>query len=266
MILLQGLTKAEFAARDDENLAREVADYGHAALKRQPGTKYEYNNAGINTAGRIIEVVSGMPYAQFMQTRLFDPLGMKDTTYFPTHEQVQRLARCCKLSPDKKEWVQNDYYSANKTGIDGLALRILGSTDIVPTDLLANAGHGMIFTYKYHYAMPAGGLYSTAGGRRYVSEDAIKTMTTDQTTEITPDPKYGLGWELTPDAPGILGAGTYAHTGAIRTRFWIDPTNQLVMILLMQRGDLPHDDQLALYSTFLKGAIQKFGEAAAPKP
>ena len=50
----------------------------------EPGTRYEYSNAGINTAGRIIEVVAGMPYEDFMAERLFKPLGMTDTTFRPT--------------------------------------------------------------------------------------------------------------------------------------------------------------------------------------
>jgi len=52
-----------------------------------------YSNAGINTAGRIVEVVSGMSYEDFMAKRLFDPLGMTDTTWRPTAEQMKRMAK-----------------------------------------------------------------------------------------------------------------------------------------------------------------------------
>ena len=57
-------------------------------LQFEPGSKYQYSNAGINTAGRIIEVISGMPYEEFLRKRLFDPLGMKDTTFWPNAEQL----------------------------------------------------------------------------------------------------------------------------------------------------------------------------------
>src|SRR4029077_12206698 len=60
-----------------------VASYAAAPLQFEPGSKYQYSNAGINTAGRIIEVVSGIPYEEFMEQRLFGPLGMKDTTFWP---------------------------------------------------------------------------------------------------------------------------------------------------------------------------------------
>ena len=68
----------------------------------EPGSKYEYSNSGINTAGRIIEVVSGMPYEEFMAKRLFAPLGMKDTTFWPTKAQFQRLANAYKQTADNK--------------------------------------------------------------------------------------------------------------------------------------------------------------------
>src|SRR6187431_3084199 len=63
-------------------LAAAVRSYAMSPLQTEPGTAYQYSNAGINTAARIIEVVSGMKYEDFMQQRLFDPLGMKDTTFW----------------------------------------------------------------------------------------------------------------------------------------------------------------------------------------
>ena len=64
-----------------------VRSYAMTPLQFEPGSKYQYSNAGINTAGRIIEVVSGMPYEEFLDKRLFEPLGMKDTTFWPNEEQ-----------------------------------------------------------------------------------------------------------------------------------------------------------------------------------
>jgi CubicO group peptidase (beta-lactamase class C family) len=89
-------------------LKDDVAEYASRPLRQEPGTKYEYNNCGINTGGRLIEVVSGMSYAEFMQKRLFDPLGMKDTTCWPNEEQASRLARTAKPTDDKKDLVEID--------------------------------------------------------------------------------------------------------------------------------------------------------------
>ena len=78
-----------------------VRSYAMVPLQFTPGTKYQYSNAGINAAGRIIEVVSGMPYEQFIEERLFKPLGMKDTTFWPSAQQVKRLAKSYKPAQDK---------------------------------------------------------------------------------------------------------------------------------------------------------------------
>jgi CubicO group peptidase (beta-lactamase class C family) len=70
-----------------------VRSYAMTPLVFEPGTTYQYSNAGINTAGRIIEVVSGLPYERFLDERLFAPLGMTDTTFWPTEKQLARLAK-----------------------------------------------------------------------------------------------------------------------------------------------------------------------------
>ena len=62
-------------------------------LMTEPDSKYEYCNAGINIAGRIIEVLSGMSYEQFMTKRLFEPLGMVDTVTVPCRAQAGRIAK-----------------------------------------------------------------------------------------------------------------------------------------------------------------------------
>ena len=62
-------------------------------LQTEPGAKYAYSNSGINTAGRIIEVVSGLPYEEFLDKRLFELLGMKDTTFWQNESQIKRLAK-----------------------------------------------------------------------------------------------------------------------------------------------------------------------------
>ena len=69
-----------------------MAAYAKLPLEFEPGTQWRYRTAGTNIAGRIVEVVSGMPYERFMQERLFTPLGMKDTTFSPDSAARARLA------------------------------------------------------------------------------------------------------------------------------------------------------------------------------
>ena len=82
--------------------------YAMTPLQFEPDTRYQYSNAGINTAGRIIEVVSGMPYEEFMDRRLFRPLGMVDTTFWPSERQLSRLARAYKPGPEQDRARGND--------------------------------------------------------------------------------------------------------------------------------------------------------------
>src|SRR5258708_9651640 len=110
-----------------------VGSYAMTPLQSEPGTKSQYSNAGINTAGRIIEVVSSMPYEDFLQKRLFDPLGMKDTTFWPNEEQLTRLTKAYKPSADRSN---------------------LEETTI--TQLKYPLGD------RKRQPMPAGGLFSTA--------------------------------------------------------------------------------------------------------
>jgi CubicO group peptidase (beta-lactamase class C family) len=74
-------------------LVARVRSYAMTPLEYEPDSKYQYSNAGINTAARIIEVATGTPFEQFLDERLFQPLGMKDTTFWPSEEQVARIAK-----------------------------------------------------------------------------------------------------------------------------------------------------------------------------
>lgn len=71
-------------------------------LESEPGTKYRYSNAGINTAARIIEVVAKMSFGDFLDQRLFVPLGMNDTTFWPNDEQAGRIALAYRPGPGKR--------------------------------------------------------------------------------------------------------------------------------------------------------------------
>jgi CubicO group peptidase (beta-lactamase class C family) len=153
--------------------------------------------------GRIIEVVSGPPYEDFLETRVFKPLGMKDTTFWPNSEQISRLARSYKPKGDK-------------AGLEAIAITQL-------TYPLDDRGR---------QPMPAGGLFSTAGdlgrfcrmilnggmydGKRYLSESAVTEMTSRQTGDSIKQ-NYGLGWATTRErreSGGPINPGPCGHCGA----------------------------------------------------
>lgn len=216
-----------------------VGSYAMTPLLFEPGSKYQYSNAGINTAGRIIEVVSGTPYEKFLDQRLFGPLSMKDTTFWPDAGQLARLAKSYKPNADKS-----------------------GLEEIKITQLKYPLGD------RSRQPMPAGGLFSTAQdlsrfcrmvlnggvfeGKRYLSQAAVKEMTTRQTAASIPQ-SYGLGWAVGKN-------DTFGHGGAYATNMAIDARRGLVLVFLVQHAGFPGDGNKSL-PTFQKAAEERFGGA-----
>ena len=237
----------------DQHPLREAAiSYALTPLKSEPGSKYEYSNAGINTAGRIIEVVSGIPYEEFMDRRLFQPLGMKDTTFWPTAEQVKRLAKSYKPNAARN--------GLEETDISQLSYPLTG---------------------RQRGPSPAGGLFSTAtdlslfcrmiaaggvyGGKRYVSEASVREMTSTQTGHLLDKDKgesgYGLGWSTSRKAGGSDSVipGPCGHGGAYSTQMGIDPQRQLITVFLVQHAGYPGLSGGKIHSTFVNAAVEQFG-------
>ena len=222
--------------------------YGLSPLQFDPGTKYEYCNPGINTVGRIIEVVGGIPYEDFMQIRLFGPLGMKDTTFWPTEAQVLRIAKS---------------YRPNPAG-DGLVE--------IPIEQLT---YPLVDRNRKPY--PAGGLFSTASdcalfcrmilaggsfeGRRFVSENAVREMTSTQTGNLHNgghgEAGYGLGWMTTrklPPADGPVIPGDCGHGGAYATNMSIFPDRHTVTVFMVQHAGWPNNLGGEVANAFHKAA------------
>jgi CubicO group peptidase (beta-lactamase class C family) len=194
-----------------------VRSYAMTPLLFEPGTKYHYSNAGINTAGRIIELASGMAYEAFLDERLFRPLGMNDTTFWPSGRQLERLAKAYKPSADNRE---------------------LEETTITQLTYPLDA--------RRRQPMPAGGLFSTAAdlgrfcrmvanggrldGRRYLSESAVAQMTSKQTADSIND-AYGLGWST--------GGGNFGHGGAYSTDMNVNRQRGRITVFLVQHAGFP---------------------------
>lgn len=83
-------------------LSVAVRSYAKTPLETDPGTHYLYSNAGINTAARVLEVISRTPSDDFIQRRLFDPLGLTNTTFWPNAMQEARIAVTYRPGPNGK--------------------------------------------------------------------------------------------------------------------------------------------------------------------
>jgi CubicO group peptidase (beta-lactamase class C family) len=238
---------------DGHPLLERALVLGLSPLEFEPSSKFEYGNGGFETAGHIIEVVSGVPYAKFLQDRLFGPLGMKDTTFWPSKQQQKRLAKSYDLNADHTDLVE-------------IAL---------PLTYPLND--------KNRTPNPAGGLFSTAEdvslfcrmilnggtyeGHKYLSEAAVKEMTTTQTGDLQPwgdsGNGFGYGWVTSckDSGPAMrLSPTPFGHSGAFRTDMWIDPQNQLVMVIMLQRGSM--GDGSIFNNPFRKAAEDAFGKSS----
>lgn len=260
-----------------KNTLKEIVEVvARLPLRREPGTKYEYNNSGINTGGRIIEVVSGMSYVDFVQQRLFTPLEMKDTTFFPNEEQASRMAHSARFTEDKKELEDIDHA---KGITPQLITKLSEGKDLkVPQALMENMGMGVIVEAAYRYGQPAGGLYSTASdvgrfcqmllnggtwhGHRFLSEAAIKTLSANQTGDVVVNPNegYGVGFSVKLKDDEGPAPGSFGHRGARRTVMWVDPTHQLVMVAMLQRMDMTGEQQKDFYGSVFRAVVEKFGK------
>lgn len=212
------LSPLEQPTIDGLALRDAVRSYAMAPLEFAPDTQYLYSNQGTNTAGRIIEVVSGAPYEEWMQARLFDPLEMSDTTFWPDARQLQRLAKV--HAPDEDE---------SGSGLITKNLPFLR----YPLDDATRQ------------PVPAGGLFSTAtdvarfcrmilnGGelddKRLLSPNAIAEMTRRQT--LAGLESYGLGWSV--------GEHEFGHGGACSTNMTINTRHDLVTVFLVQHEGFP---------------------------
>ena len=235
-------------SRGIKNLAGLIPLYVAKPVRFDPGSKWVYCQSGINTAARIVEVVSGSPFDEFVERRLFGPLGMKDTTFYLTEEQVPRLA--------------TSYRRTDKGELEPAEVRIL---------------NGKNPTSRDRYPAANGGLYSTAPdyarfcrmildggeheGRRYLKPESVKLMTGVQTgalkTGFTDGNGWGLGWCVVREPQGVtatLSPGTFGHGGAYGTQAWIDPVKRRIFILMIQRSDFPNADATEVRRAFQEAA------------
>jgi len=206
-------------------------------LQWQPGDKYQYGNQGMNIAARIVEIVSGMSYEEFLQKRFFDPLGMTETTFWPNDAQIARLAGA--YSPNKEK---NGYTR------DGLGFLTKPYGDRVHR--FPEAGGGLFSTT--HDIVRYGLMLANDGeldGRRYLSHTAMEELRKEQTG--TTKVNYSLGYHLR--------NGLFGHDGAYGTDLSVNPTNGMVAVFMVQ---CPGPDQWEARDLFLKTATQVFQKVA----
>src|SRR5882757_2782839 len=244
-------------AQKAKTLADLVPLWLAAPMQYEPGEKWKYTQSGINAAARIVEIVSGMTFDAFLQRRLFDPLGMKNTTFYPTAEQRARFATA---------------YARNRDS--GLLEPVPPRAD---------------FGQPGHPPQGNGGLYSTATdygrfcqmllnggtleGHRYLSAAAMKFLTMPQTGDLPTgffqNNTFGnhgtnYAWGIATcilrspheGVAAMLSPGTFGHGGAWGTQAWVDQGKGVAYVLMVQRANFPNSDASEVRRVFQEAAAK----------
>lgn len=196
-----------------ETLEEMVNAVATIPLKYQPGTTYEYS-ISIDVAGYLVEVLSGKTFDQFLQTRLFDPLGMDDTGFEVAEEDYARLAMI---------------YTKNRNS--GELSPVPNMTNGVKQKVtLFSGGGGLVSTLsdysKFGQMLLNGGELN---GVRILQESTVKLIMSDQMPEIVDyEGGYGLGGYVN------LEDGSYGWSGAASTDFVANPSNNMVILSFTQ--------------------------------
>jgi CubicO group peptidase (beta-lactamase class C family) len=251
-----GLGEASGPAALKARTLAELAPLWLAArMQFEPGAQWKYCQSGINLAGRIVEVVSGKPFDVFVRERIFEPLGMKDTTFYPDANQRARIA---KAYARKKE---------NGALEPAPARAEYGRADGPPL------GNGGLFSTAEDYArfcqlLLGGGMIE---GKRVLSAKAVQALssvvTGDLPTGFFQNETFGkhganYGWGIgtcvlkTPHAGAaeVLSPGSYGHGGAWGTQAWIDPAKGVAYVLMVQRANFPNSDASEVRVAFQRAA------------
>ncbi|HET9268699.1 MAG TPA: serine hydrolase domain-containing protein [Vicinamibacterales bacterium] len=226
-----GAANRKVALKGQESLSDYIPRLAQTPLEFQPGTRWAYSaQAGFDVLLHIVEITSGMPADQFLKTRIFDPLGMKDTFFYPVENP--RLASRYDRQPDG-------------------TLRRNTSTPNFLNGRYFSGGGGLASTaedyFQFAQMLLNGGQLN---GKRLLSPRGVEMMASVMASDTLPGRQPGEAYGLSvrvvnnPAARNTaVSQGTFGWSGAYGTHFWIDPKEKVIGILMAQtpnqeiRGD-----------------------------
>jgi CubicO group peptidase (beta-lactamase class C family) len=214
-----------------------IANLGTLPLLAQPGDRWMYNT-GASVLGVLLARAADQPIADVLRTRLFEPLGMRDTAFWTSH--ADRLA------------------TAYQPTADGLVVTDEPNGSWSRPPAFGDAAAGLVSTVDDLYAFARMLL---GGGAPILTSDAVRAMTTDQLTPgqkakggLGPDFFVGRSWGF---CQSVLESGVYGWDGGLGTSWLVDPNHDLVVIVLTQRmfespepPQVHRDIQAAAYAAF----------------
>jgi CubicO group peptidase (beta-lactamase class C family) len=222
---------AELTQRDPHlTLEQTSKALAQQPLRFQPGSRWGYSTAGIDAMGRVVEVASGMRFDRFLQSRVLDPLGMKNTSFWIGEGQKARWAR-------SYQWI------APESRLQETTVGYMYGTDVSDRRRPPLGGAGLFSTAedvaRFYQMMLNKGLLH---GRRVLTPETVAEITRKQTGDLQARPgmPWGLGFSVIEDpramaANRVLSPGSFGHGGAYSTQSWADPTKNLIWIVMFQR-------------------------------
>ncbi|MGD0414360.1 MAG: serine hydrolase domain-containing protein [Terriglobales bacterium] len=229
----------------DGTIADSTRHLAGLPLLFNPGEKFEYS-LGVDVLGRLVEVVSGKPLDEFFRTRIFEPLGMKDTYFYPPDGKLDRLATAYTYYDDK---------GLNRFPDTPITEGAFSYSADYPTRdprKLFSGGAGLVSTAadyaRFCQMMLDGGK---VGNTRLLSRKSVELMTQDQLGKISSDQGFGLGFGINGVKKPLSELGSTGECywgGFFYTEFSIDPKEQLIVIFMGQlhpAGDLTLDRQVS---------------------
>ena len=225
-----------------------VAKLGKIPLQYEPGTRWHYS-VSVDVQGRLVEVLSGMKFSDFLEKRLFKPLGMKDTSFIVPNNKLKRFAQL--YSPKGTPNGANAWLTPN-TSTELVVAPEMANRNYVKGATFESGGGGLVGTaddyLRFCQMMLNGGELN---GVRILSPTTVALMSRDHLGPVAmglgrQGSGFGLDFAVVKDA-GLTGDsgsdGEYNWGGAAGTRFWIDPKENLIGIFMVQ--SLPHRTSLA---------------------
>jgi CubicO group peptidase (beta-lactamase class C family) len=201
-------------------------------LEFQPGTRWAYSPvAGLDVIGRIVEITSGQTFNDFLRARVFGPLGMNDTFFWPSDAQRARLVTNYQL-------------------VDG-RMRPNPQPDSMSSPVYFSGGGGLMSSaesYARFAMMLANG--GELNGARILSPATVALMGSQIIADTLPGRRpgegYGLGVRHVNDRAArrtLVSDHSFGWSGAYGTHFWVDPSKKLVGILMLQTPGQSRTDE-----------------------
>ena len=223
-------------ARGQGETLREFADkLGRVPLLYDPGQRWCYSLA-TDVCGALVEIISGQPFEVFLQERILQPLGMVDTGFRVSDEQVDRFAACYMRLPDKRLILEDDpetsHYRHKRNFFSGGGGLVGTTTDYMAfCEMLRQGGQHNGYQLLGRRTLELMTANHLLGGQS-LAQMALGAFSETANAGVG----FGLGFASTLDevASASVGAGDFYWGGRASTLFWVDPEEDLQVIFMTQ--------------------------------